>query len=77
MMTPVVIEVLKAAAGILLVMAAWLLVQSHLRKRAAADSDADMLEDMVHGCGACSNACSGCADLDEKEERNEPQRLRR
>ncbi len=64
MMPGSVTEFFKAAGGILIVMAAWILVQSVLRRRMAARGDQDMLEDMVHGCGNCAHGagCFTCAD---------------
>jgi hypothetical protein len=62
------LDSLKAVAGILLLMAVWFAVQAFLRKRTAPRRDADVLEDMVHGCGACGHAGSCSGQPNSKEE---------
>ncbi|MEZ5355659.1 MAG: hypothetical protein R2762_23745 [Bryobacteraceae bacterium] len=82
-MTPLLpaslVEILKATAGIMIVMTGWSLVQAFLRRRMAARGDQDMLQDLVHGCGNCTHGsgCFTCADdVNQKEEHNEPHRIR-
>ncbi|MBV6434042.1 MAG: hypothetical protein IANPNBLG_04283 [Bryobacteraceae bacterium] len=61
------LDSLKAVGGILLLMAIWFAVQAFLRKRTARH-DADVLEDMAHGCGACGHSGACPVQPDSKEE---------
>ncbi len=65
------LDSLRAVGGILLLMALWFAVQALLRKRTAPRQDADVLEDMVHGCGACSHAGSCSSQPDSREEKHQ------
>jgi hypothetical protein len=64
------VEIVKAIAGFLVVMALWLAVQHYLRRRMAAGRHCDMLEAMVHGCGNCSHH-GGCGSGITSTERHQ------
>ena len=70
------LELIKAIGGLVLVMAAWLIVQAYLRRRLSAGPDADILHDMAHSCGGCSRSgqCSGSNCESPKRKPNEMRR---
>jgi hypothetical protein len=49
------LAVLKAAAGMFIVLGIWLGVQNFVRRKSGCGRDRDMLDFMLHGCGGCSN----------------------
>lgn len=50
-----ILEFLKAATSILLLMGLWFLVQAFLRRRNHLPEGHDVLEPMAEGCGNCGN----------------------
>ncbi len=50
-----ILEFLKAAASILVLMALWFAVQGFLRRRNSLPEGHDVLEPMAEGCGNCGN----------------------
>lgn len=61
---------LKVVTGLLLLMGLWLAVQAYLRSRLKLHPDADVLEDMTHGCGACGHGHGGCGGACESDLRH-------
>lgn len=52
------LEYLKAAGGLIFVMAVWIGVQMWLRRQSGTPKDKDMLDHVVHGCGGCTHSSS-------------------
>jgi hypothetical protein len=65
------LDVLKAAAGMFIVMSLWLGIQTFMRRRSGCGRDQDMLDFMLHGCGGCAG--SGICTRKRKDgEHHEP-----
>lgn len=66
------VEVVRVALGILLVLAAWLGLQAWLRRKSACRGDRDVLDFMLNGCGGCQNG--GVCRRRSEEDHHEPAR---
>ncbi len=60
---------LRAALAFFLIMGAWFLWMSYVRRKSGLRRDQDVLEDMTHGCAGCQNQ-GRCQS--KKEEHHEP-----
>jgi hypothetical protein len=66
-----IVTLLKTALGFFLVLAAWFVWMSYVRRRSGLRRDRDVLEHMTHGCAGCQNQ-GRCQNPKAEEEHHEP-----
>jgi hypothetical protein len=59
-------HILAPAAGLLVVLAVWFLLQAFVRSGSHKAAGEDVLEHMTHGCAGCTGNCA-CHNRTENE----------
>ncbi len=64
-----IVTLLRTALGIFIVMGAWFLWMTYVRRKSGCRGDRDVLEHMTHGCAGCRSG--GCHGGNTNEEHHE------